>query len=273
MINYEEIISNLVNAAQQLGGKLLYALIVLIVGLKLTGYLVKFIGKSKLMSKFDKGVKSFAQSFVKFLMYIMVFLCCASILGIPTTSFVTMLASAGVAIGLALQGALSNFAGGLILLIFKPFKIGDYVEAGGESGTVYDVNVFYTVLTTPDNKRITLPNGTLTNSNITNYSSEPTRRVDFSFSVDYGSDIEAVKKILISAANAHALVLKDPAADARLNTYADSSLNFHLRVWCNSADYWTVYFDLNEQIKKELDLNGINIPYPQLDLHIRSKEA
>jgi small conductance mechanosensitive channel len=177
-----------------------------------------------------------------------------------------MLASAGVAIGLALQGALSNLAGGLMILFFKPFKVGDMIEADGHSGVVLGITVFYTILTTVDNKRITLPNGKLTNTSVVNYSSEKTRRVDFVFSVDYESDVDKVKTILMDVISKNELILDDPAPVARLKKHNDSSLDFAVWVWCEGKDYWHVFFDMNENVKKAFDKNGIDIPYPHLEI-------
>ena len=190
------------------------------------------------------------------------------VLGVPATSFITILASCGVAVGLALQGSLSNFAGGLMILFFKPFKVGDYIEASGESGTVAEISVVYTVLLTPDNKRITIPNGALTNSVIENYSSEPTRRVDFTFTADYNNDIEKVKAVIDEVINAHPAALKDPAPFVRLSAHSENALTYTARVWVKSADYWTVFFDVTENVKLAFDKNNIKIPYPQLDVHL-----
>ena len=192
----------------------------------------------------------------------------ALIIGIPSASFIALLGTAGVAIGLALQGAFSNFAGGVMILIFRPFKVGDYIDASGLSGTVNDISIFYTVLKTPDNKHITIPNGTLMNSSVTNYSAEETRRLDIDFSVSYDSDIEKVKSLILEKANSHSAVLQDPVPFCRLTSQSDSALVFTLRVWCNSGDYWDAKFDLNESIKKAFDENGIVIPYQQLDVHL-----
>ena len=190
------------------------------------------------------------------------------IMGVPMASVVAAIASAGVAIGLALQGALSNLAGGIMILLFRPFRLDDYIEAGDYAGTVTDVGIFYTVLRTPDNKVVTIPNGTIMSESVVNYSVMDTRRVEIVVSVAYGSDIEQVKQILLGVATAHELVLTDPAPFARLAEHGDSSLDFKLRVWVKSADYWTVHFDLLETVEGRLAEAGIEIPYNQLDVHI-----
>lgn len=267
-MNWESLLQFLVEFATSWGLKLLGAIIVFFVGLKIVKWLTKWIKTSKKLNKVDDSLRSFLSSFARIVLYALLLITVASIIGIPATSFLTILASCGVAIGLALQGSLSNFAGGLMILFFKPFKVGDYIEAAGESGTVKDISVVYTVLITPDNKHITVPNGTLTNSVLKNYSTEENRRVDFTFDVAYGSDEERVKKIITDVIAAHPLAFSEPAPFVRLSSCADSSLKFVARVWCKNSDYWTVNFDVLEGVKKAFDENGISIPYPQLDVHI-----
>lgn len=270
-MSWQAFLTLLVEFATSFGLKLLSAIIVFFVGMKLTSWLAKIIRTSPKLDKLDVSLRSFLTSFVKIAMYIVLIITIAMILGVPATSFLTILASCGVAIGLALQGSLSNFAGGLMILFFKPFKVGDYIEAQGESGTVVGISVVYTELLTPDNKRITIPNGSLTNSTIKNYSTEDLRRVDLTFSVSYESNDEAVKAIINSAIAAHPLALKDPAPFVRLSQQADSALVYTARAWCKNADYWTVYFDIFEGVKAEFDKNGISIPYPQMDVHIKNQ--
>jgi len=267
-IDWSAILNNLINLAQSVGLKLLAGILVLIVGLKLVKWIVKRLEKSRGFSKLEGAAKSFLISLIKIVLNALVLVTAMSIFGIPMTSFVTIIATAGAAIGLALQGSLSNFAGGLMLLIFKPFRVGDFIESNGASGTVTDISIIYTTMLTPDNKKVTLPNGNLTNSVVVNYSSEETRRVDLSFSVAYDTDIEKVKDILLKAAKGHSLVLSDPEPFSRLSQQGDSALVFVLRVWTKNSDYWQVNFDLNEQIKKTFDEQGIVVPYPQIDVHI-----
>lgn len=253
-----------------LGLKLIGAVIVLFVGVKLIKFIKKFIKKSPKLNKLDDGVRSFLASFSVIALYIVLFITVAMMLGIPTTSFITALASCGVAIGLAMQGSLSNFAGGLMILLFKPFKAGDLIDAGGTLGTVTDITVVYTVLTTADNKVITIPNGTLTNSIIINYSKKDTRRVDLTFDASYSSDIDKVKEIIEGVVNSHELVLSDPEPMIKLSAHNASALTYTVRVWCKASDYWTVHFDLLETVKKEFDKNGIEIPFPQMDVHVKN---
>lgn len=251
------------------GVKFFIALIIIVVGIKATSVLVKLISNSRGFRMLEAGMGSFIKSIIKILLYILIFITAASVLGIPTTSFLTMLASAGLAIGLALQGSLSNFAGGMMILFFKPFKVGDYISACGKSGTVRSINVFYTTLITLDNKKITIPNGTLANSETENYSTETERRVDLTFSASYEADVEKVKSVLISCAEANELVSKDKEIFAGVFAYKDSCIDYVLRVWCNNSDYWNVYFDINEKVKKYFDEGKVEIPFPQLDIHIK----
>ena len=269
-MNWETILHNLIQLATTWGIKLLGAIIVLVVALKVIGWLKKFIKKSPKLDKLDPGVRSFLGSFVSIALYIMLVIVIAGMIGIPATSFITILASCGVAIGLALQGSLSNFAGGLMILIFKPFKVGDYIEVCGESGTVSEISVVYTVILTIDNKSITIPNGTLTNSVIKNYTAENLRRVDLNIDTSYDNDIEQVKAVIAKLAEEHPLALAEPAPQIRVKTHSSSSLTYVVRVWCKTEDYWALYFDLVEGIKKAFDENGIEIPYPQMDVHVKN---
>lgn len=264
---------NFVNYIAQLGTdvglKIIFGLIVLFVGLKVVKLIVKLMAKGKAFQKLDPTVQSFIKSLVKILLYAAVIASACMIWGIPATSFLTIFASAGLAIGMALQGALSNLAGGIMILIFKPFKVGDYIENAGLAGTVKDITIIYTILVTVDNKVITIPNGNLTNSNVINYSSEPLRRVDITLTAAYTDDMEKVEKVLMDVAANNGKVLKNPAPFARLVEQGSSSLNYTFRVWCNSADYWDVYFDMMEQAKAAFDANGITIPFQQIDVHTK----
>ena len=268
-MSWESFLGFLLDLCKTWGLRLLAALIVLIVGWRLVRFLQKRLRTSKRIAKLEDTLQSFLSSCVSIVSYVVLFLTVAMILGVPATSFITILASGGVAIGLALQGALSNFAGGLMLLLFKPFSVGDYIETADESGTVAEISVIYTILLTPDNKRITIPNGTLLNSTITNYSSEATRRVDLAFSVAYDSSSEEVMRVLSDVVTAHPLVLRDPAPFVRLTACGDSALTYTVRAWCQTADYWTVHLDLLERGKAALDKAGIEIPFPQMDVHMK----
>ena len=268
-MNWQAFGNFLLNLGKTWGLRLLAALVVLIVGWQFIRLLRKRIRKSAWIEKLEDTLQSFLLSLINIIAYSALFLTVAAILGVPATSFITILASCGVALGLALQGALSNFAGGLMLLLSKPFSVGDYIETADESGTVAEISVIYTILLTPDNKRITIPNGKLMDSTITNYSSEPTRRVDLKFSVAYDSSSETVKQVLSSVITKHPLVLTDPEPIVRLTSCDDSALTYAVRGWCKTEDYWTVYLDVLEDGKAALDAAGIEIPFPQVDVHMK----
>ena len=242
--------------------KIITALVILVVGL----FLIKLIINSakKIMQKRDVDItlQKFLSNLGGWILKIILFITVISQLGVATTSFAAIIAAAGLAIGLALQGSLANFAGGVLIMIFKPFKIGDFIQAQGESGTVKEIEIFTTKLNTPDNKEIIIPNGKLSNDNIINYSTEDTRRVDLTFGVGYDSDIKKTKETILEVANSHPLILKDPAVAVNVSELADSSINFFTRCWVKSGDYWTVKFDMTEQVKEALDKAGIEIPYP-----------
>lgn len=267
-MNIENVLKNIADFCVDAGIKLILALLVLGIGLKLAKFITKKITNSKGMKKADPSVCSFLNNVIIIVLDVMVVVSAALIIGIPATSFIALLGTAGVAIGLALQGAFSNFAGGIMILIFRPFRVGDYIESSGLSGTVKDISIFYTVLQTVDNKHITIPNGTLMNSSVTNYSAEKTRRLDIDFSVAYNSDIEKVKSIILEKANEHDTVLNDPAPFCRLTSHGNNALVFTLRIWCEAQNYWNLKFDLVEEIKTEFDKNNIVIPYQQIDVHL-----
>ena len=187
-------------------------------------------------------------------------------------SFVAIIGAAGLAVGLALQGTLQNFAGGVIILILRPFKVGDYIEGSGHAGTIKEIQIFNTVMLTPDNKKIIIPNGGLSNASITNYSAQPTRRVDMVFGIGYDDDIKKAKELLETIVTGDERVLKDPIHQIAVSELADSSVNFVVRPWVNAADYWDVYFDMHEKIKLEFDKAGISIPFPQRDVHIYNEK-
>lgn len=250
------------------GIRLLGAILVLFIGCKLIRWIVKRVNKGKKFQTFPANVKVLIIDLVKVALYVLLIVTVAAMLGVEMTSIAAVIASAGLAIGLALQGSLSNFAGGIMILVFHPFEIGDFISDGANSGTVTDIGIFYTTLLTPDNKIITIPNGTLSNSAVTDFSAKETRRLDLSIGVSYDADIDKVKEVLTAVAAEHPLVLKDPAPVVLLGEHAQSALVFYVRVWVNNADYWTANFDLMEKTKHALDENGISIPFPQLDVHL-----
>ena len=265
----QELLVSLGKDAVYLVLRILGALLILIIGSKLIKVFTKRFKKSKFYAKLDTGLAGFFVSVVKIGLYILLVLSLLWVLGIETASVLALFTAGGVAISLAFQGAVTNLAGGLMILLFHPFRVGDFIEATGVSGTVKEINVLYTVMITPDNKRITVPNGTLTNSVVVDYSSEETRRVDITVTAAYNTDIDKVCNLLLEKAAAHPLVLQDPAPAALLTAQGASALEFQLRVWCDNADFWTVKGDLSVALKKAFDEHGIEIPYPQLDVHMK----
>lgn len=255
--------------ATTVGLKIVYALLVLLIGCKLVKVICNKIQKDAEKRNVEPTVGSFLRSCIKVILYATVVISAALILGIPAASFVAILGSAGLAVGLALQGSLSNLAGSIMLLLFRPYKVGDYVDVSGVSGTIQEINLLYTIVLTVDNKRITVPNGGAANSVIVDYSSMENRRVDLTFSTAYGTDAEFAKKTLLDLANSNPLVLKDPAAVCFMIEQADSSVNFVLRSWCKSGDYWTVYFALMQGGYDAFNKAGISIPFPQVDVHMK----
>ncbi len=262
----------LIELSASVGLRILLAIAIFVIGLALIKYMVKLIVKSKGFNKIDKTVQTFIKSALSITLKILLIISVIGILGVPLTSIIAVLASAGLAIGLALQGALSNFAGGIMILVFRPFKVGDFIDNGTHMGTVDSITIFYTRLLTIDNKLITIPNSTMTTASITNFSAKELRRVDFKFTASYKNDVEKVKNILIAIAENHPLVIKDQPIMARLSSHGANSLEYVLRVWCQAPDYWTIYFDINETVKKEFDDQGIEIPYPQMDVHIKDEK-
>ena len=244
------------------------ALIFVLIGFKLSGWLVKLMKKSRGFKKLDESVATFLGSLVSVALKIIVIIIAATIVGIDATALSAVLGSAGLAVGLALQGSLSNFAGGMMILFFRPFKVGDFIDNHSDSGTVREIGIFYTTLVTVDNKTITVPNGALSNATVVNYSVQDTRRVDFEFTASYSSNIDEVIKIMLTVALSNEKVLRDPAPFAALNRQDASALVFTLRTWTATSEYWNVYFDIQEQMKKAFDKAGIEIPFNQLDVHI-----
>ena len=251
--------------------KILVALAILIIGLLVIKLVIKVAKKAMAKSGIDVTLQKFLGNLIGWALKILLIIAVISKLGVETTSFAAIIAAAGLAVGLALQGSLANFAGGILIMIFKPFKLGDFIEAQGESGTVKEIEIFTTKLNTTDNKEIIIPNGTLSNGNIVNYSTEATRRVDFTFGVGYDSDIKKTKDILYGILDEHPLVLKTPVAAVNLSELGDSSLNFFTRGWVKKEDYWTVKFEVMEQAKEAFDKAGIDIPYPHR-VNINKKE-
>ena len=244
------------------GIKILGAIIIWMIGSWIIKKLLKAAGAVMDKKGFDVSLQKFLLNLVGWALKILLILAILSQLGVETTSFAAVLAAAGLAVGMALQGSLGNFAGGVLIMIFKPIKIGDLVEAQGEIGVVKEIEIFTTKLVGLSNREIIIPNGTLSNGNIINYSTEGTRRVDLTFGVGYDSDIKKTKEVLMSVLTSHPKVLQNPAPTVNVSELADSSVNFATRPWCKTEDYWDVYFDVTENVKEALDAAGIEIPYP-----------
>ena len=264
----EETIKGLQVLMTAYGLKVLGAIATLIIGIWLARWLARIVGKVLHKRSVDPTLTKFAISLVKIALITFVIISAISQVGIETTSFVAVIGAAGLAVGFALQGSLSNFASGVMLIIFKPVKVGNYIEGGGAAGSVESIGIFVTTLVTPDNKVIYIPNSALTGSNITNYSAKDTRRVDMVFGIGYGDDIDKAKNVIKFVIDNDSRILKDPAPQIVVSALADSSVNFNVRPWVNSADYWGVYFDVTEQIKKKFDEQNISIPFPQRDIHM-----
>ncbi len=248
------------------------AIIIFAIGRKLINLLVKILDKSFRKSSMDLGVIKFLNSFIRISLNIVLIVVIAGFVGLETTSLATIIGSAGLAIGLSLQGSLSNFAGGVLVLILKPFTIGDYIISGSNEGVVKGIDIFYTRLLTADNRLVVIPNGALSNSPITNVTNQDIRRVDIVVGVDYSEDIRKVKNLLSDIANNYELIEKDKGVDIFVDELASSSVNIGFRVWAKTENYWKVKWDMNENIKYEFDKAGISIPFDQLDVSIKKED-
>ena len=263
----QELITKGLNFCVESGKSIIIAILIYIVGKALIMLANRMLQKMLNRKHIDPTIQTFLKSLVNILLMVLLIISVVSALGINTTSFAALLASAGVAVGMALSGNLQNLAGGIVVLLFRPFKVGDYIEAQGVGGTVQEIQIFHTILNTPDNKKIYLPNGSLSSGNIVNYSKEPTRRVDFTICIDYGESIDKVREVLKEIITNDQRVLTAPQPVIALNALADSSVNIALRVWVKSEDYWAVYWETNEKIYNEFNRRGINFPFPQLTVH------
>ena len=241
-------------------GKVLLAIVVWFVGKAIVNKIMGLTGKMKFLEKVEPNTRTFVLSALKWLLYIILVVSIVAILGVPMASVITVLGTAGAAIALSLQGSLSNLAGGIMLVIFKPFKVGDFVETSGVTGTVKEINLFYTVLNTVDNCRINVPNGALMNTNIVDYSAEDTRRVDLSFASAKSEDPKKIQDLMLEVMGQNEKVLKDPAPFARVSGGTNEAMQFTVRAWCKTADYWDVYFDLTQAITEKLGENGVQAP-------------
>ena len=254
------------------GINIVMALAIYIIGKIVVNVLMSIFGKLMAKSKYDDMLVDFLKAILRSVLMLFVIVAALDKLGVDTTSLVAILGAAGLAIGLSLQGSLQNFAAGVMLLVFKPFKSGDFIEAGGTMGVVKSIGIFTTTMTTPDNKEIIVPNGSIYSNNITNFSAKDTRRVDMVFGIGYGDDLLKAKQILETMVTEDSRILTDPAPQVAVSELGDSSVNFVVRPWVNSADFWGVKFDFTEAVKLRFDKEGISIPFPQMDVHVH-KEA
>ncbi|MEQ6167085.1 MULTISPECIES: mechanosensitive ion channel domain-containing protein [unclassified Ekhidna] len=250
------------------GPKVIAAIVTLLIGLWIIGIITRGIAKTMQKRDVDPSLRPFLKSLISAVLKVMLFISVIGMVGIEATSFVAVLGAAGLAIGLALQGTLQNFAGGVIILLIKPFKVGDWVDTPNHSGTVHAIQIFHTILKTPDNKTIIIPNGPLANSSLTNYSTEPRRRLDLTVGVGYGDSTEKTRETLMELINADDRILKDPEPFIAVAELADSSVNFTVRLWVEAGDYWPLKFDMNERIYNKFNEVGLNIPFPQMDVHV-----
>jgi len=267
-MDLEVIISKAPELVFTYGLKLVGAIIVFVIGswlIKLIAAAAKRVIESR---SSDESLNGFAIGIVRLLLKVLLIITALSTLGVEMTSFVAILGAAGLAVGLALSGTLQNFAGGAMIILFKPFKVGDFLEAQGHMGVVSAIQVFNTIMKTPDNKTVIIPNGQLANAAMTNYSTEPQRRVDWTFGIGYGDDVDKARQVIQGLCDQDARILKEPAVLIAVSELADSSVNFAVRAWVKSEDFWPVYFAMNEQIYKTFDQEGLSIPFPQVDMNV-----
>ena len=263
-----EIINSITEIAADFGLRLFYAVLIIFVGRWVVKLLLKIIKSALEKTAVEETVRIFVANLLNTLLMVIIFIAAINQLGIETTSIIAMLGAAGLAIGLALQGSLANFAAGILIVMFRPYKVGDYIEAGSSGGTVLDIQIFSTVLKTPDNKVVVVPNGTIMDSSIINYTGQETRRVDIIASCGYDDDIDKVKDILKNILDQDERILEEPEPRIAVSELADNSINFIVRPWVKSSDVLGVKYSILEQIKKRFDAEGISIPYPQRDVHI-----
>ena len=269
-VSLQSIIDTVVGWVTTAGVRLLIALLILFVSFKVINVIARKIEKKGDQDKYDKTVMRTLAYIFRLGLKVAIGICLVGYVGIDTSGLTALVASFGVCVGLAVNGALSNLAGGVLILVTRPFKIDDFIEAQGYSGTVEDIHMVTTKIRTADNKVVYIPNGALSSGSIVNYSVKDTRRVDFTFSIGYGDDFEKAKSIVLDVCNSHELVLKDPAPMVRVSGHGASSIDIVTRVWVKSGDYWTVNFDVLEAVKTAFDKNGIEIPYNQLDVHVKN---
>ncbi|MFT6094592.1 MAG: small conductance mechanosensitive channel [Pseudohongiellaceae bacterium] len=262
----------LITFAITYGLKLLSALATLVIGLYIVKVIINVMTRMMERNDTDPSLRSFVSSLVSILLKVMVYITALGMLGVEMTSFVAIIGAAGLAVGLALSGTLQNFAGGVMILFFKPYKVGDVIEAQGYIGSVKEIQIFVTILTTPDNKTVLIPNGPLATSALINYSTQPTRRVDWTISIAYGDDIDKAYAVINKLIAADDRILKDPEPFVALSALADSSVNIVVRAWVNAPDYWGVFFKMNEEVYRSFGNEGLSIPFPQMDVHMHKAD-
>ncbi len=272
-MNLENIVPKIWELVTIYGIKVLSAILIFIVGKWIAGFLKNLTAKAMTKGKVDPTLVSFLGHMIYIALLTFVILAALGQLGIQTTSFIAVIGAAGLAVGLALQGSLSNFAAGVLMIIFRPFKVGDLIDAAGVLGTVEEIQIFTTMVKTPDNKAVIIPNAKLTSDNITNYTAKPERRVDMVFGVSYSDDIDKVKEVISDVLSQDDRILASPSPTIGLLEMADSSVNFAVRPWVKPADYWDVFFNINEKMKKRFDDEGISIPFPQRDVHVFEQKS
>ena len=269
----EEILQGVYGYLATYGLQVVAALVILVVGRWVAKLISNLIGKGMVKAKVDKTLANFARNLCYIALLLFVVIAALNKLGVETTSFAVVVGAAGLAIGFALQGSLANFAAGVMLIIFKPFKVGDFVEAAGKKGAVKEIRIFNTILNSPDNVRIIIPNAQVTGSHIENYTVNGTRRVDLTVGVSYEDDLKKAQKVIEEVLAGDDRILEEPAVTVAVSELGDSSVNFVVRPWVQAADYWDVRFDVTEKVKLALDKNGISIPYPQRDIHVKNGVA
>ncbi|MFB6342834.1 mechanosensitive ion channel family protein [Saccharicrinis sp. FJH2] len=267
----KDLLASLIKYATEYGLKLIYAVIVLIIGWWLIKFVMKAVKKGFERRNLDLSLRGFLTSLISITLKVVLFITVAGMLGIEMTSFLAVLGAAGLAIGMALKGTLSNFAGGVMILLLKPFKVGEYITGGGYSGTVSSISIFNTTLLTFDNIMVTIPNGQLSETATMNYTRMDTRRVDIEFGISYSDDIDKAKKVISDVLKAETRILPEPEFVIAVKSLGDSSVNITTRSWVKTTEYWLVYFDIVENVKKALDKNNITIPFPQRDVHLYNK--
>lgn len=266
-IDLGKLLEKLMNWGAEIGKDIIGAILIYIIGRFVIKYIMRFITTLLAKRKMEVSVQTFLKSLLSIILNLVLAFAIISKLGVETTSLAALLASAGVAIGMALSGNLSNFAGGLIILVFKPFKVGDYIDAPGGSGTVKEIQIFHTLLATVDNRMIYIPNGLLSSNAVTNYSKQETRRIDWTFGVEYGEDVQRVRDVLQRIIDADQRILQDPKPQIVLQTLNASSVDVLARVWVKSSDYWSVLYEVNELVYDTFNKEGIGFPFPQLTVH------